>query len=81
MSIDEALQALEGSQANIKFSRLVKICTSFFGRPRTKGGHHIFKMPWPGDPRINLQKVGSDAKPYQVRDVIRALRQLREQGE
>ena len=43
------------------------------------GSHHIFKTPWQGDPRINLQK-GKDknAKPYQVQQVLGALRKLKE---
>jgi hypothetical protein len=35
--------------------------------------HHIFRTPWPGDPRINLQKQQGQAKPYQVKQVIAAL--------
>jgi hypothetical protein len=33
---------------------------------RTKGSHHIFRMAGIED-KINLQKEGSKAKPYQVR--------------
>ena len=29
-----------------------------------------------GDPRINLQAAGKMAKPYQVRDVVKALARL-----
>jgi hypothetical protein len=81
MSLDEALKALEGSRANMRFREVVALCTRFFGKPRIRGSHHIFKTPWPGNPRLNLQEQGGDAKPYQVRDVIRALKKLREQGE
>ncbi len=45
-----------------------------------KETNHIFKMPWAGDPRINLQEEGNQAKPYQVQQVIRALNKLKEQG-
>jgi len=38
-----------------------------------KGSHHIWKTPWKGDPRINLQEVKGRAKPYQVEQVIDAL--------
>jgi hypothetical protein len=37
-------------------------------------------MPWAGDPRINLQEDGNQAKFYQVQQVIRALKKLKEQG-
>ena len=43
------------------------------------GSHHIFKTPWQGDPRLNLQRDGSKAKPYQVRDVVKALKKLQEE--
>jgi len=46
----------------------------------TTGSHHIYKMPWAGDPRINLQEDGNQAKPYQVQQVVRALKKLKEQG-
>ena len=81
MSLDEALKALEDAKANLRFRELLAICTRFFGEPRIRGSHHIFKMPWPGDPRINLQEDGSHAKPYQVHQVLRALQKLKEQGE
>ena len=79
MDIDKISEEL-GSATNIRFSRLVKICEQYFGKPRTKGSHHIFKTPWPGDPRINLQEEkGGTAKPYQVKQVIQALQRLKEQ--
>lgn len=80
MSLDEALEALEGSRANIRFRDLLAICTHFFGKPRRHGSHYVFKMPWPGDPRVNIQDKGGYAKSYQVPQVIRALKKLREQG-
>ena len=58
---------------NVKFNDLLNICRSYFGEPRINGGHHIFKTPWFGDPRINLQKDGKMAKPYQVKDVLKAI--------
>ena len=33
---------------NVKFDDLIKICTKYFGAPRVKGSHHIFKTPWKG---------------------------------
>jgi hypothetical protein len=80
VSIDEALEALEGSGTNIRFRDLLNIATRFFGEPRIRGSHHVFKMPWALDPRINLQKDGNQAKPYQIEQVIRALKKLKEQG-
>lgn len=62
---------------NVKFDDLLKICTKYFGTPRVSGSHHIFKTPWKGDPRINIQKEGKMAKPYQVKLVLKVLEKLK----
>jgi hypothetical protein len=73
--IEEAIAEIDGKQ--VRFARLKAICERFFGAPRTKGSHHIFKTPWPGDPRINIQEDKSGkAKPYQIKQVVAALRRL-----
>ena len=77
MTVVEALAEL--ATGNVRFARLVTVTTRFFGEPRIKGSHHIFKTPWLGDPRINLQRDGKDAKPYQVAQVIAALTRLQAQ--
>jgi len=61
---------------NVKFSDLLSVCIKYFGNPRIRGSHHIFKTPWQGDPRINIQKDGDMAKAYQVRMVQKALAKL-----
>jgi len=66
---------------NVKFEDLIKICTKYFGTPRISGSHHIFKTPWKGDPRINIQKEGKMAKPYQVKIVSKALDKLEMKNE
>lgn len=70
---------------SVKFVDLLQICTKYFGSPRISGGprisgsHHIFKMPWKGDPRINIQKDGNMAKEYQVKAVINAINKVEEE--
>ena len=77
--IEKLTKELESSEKNVRFSRLLTICENVFGEYRTSGSHHIFKTPWQGDLRINLQKLkGNLAKPYQVRQVLRCLRKLKE---
>ena len=66
---------------NVQFNDLLNICRKYFGQPRIKGSHHIFKTPWKGDPRINIQKDGKMAKPYQVKIVIKAINKLEENDE
>ena len=47
------------------------------GEPRTSGSSHcIFKTPWPGDPRVNIQNSRGMAKPYQVRQILSAIEKL-----
>jgi hypothetical protein len=65
--------------ANVLFADLAEICRRYFGEPRIRGSHFIFRTPWVGDPRINLQKDGKMAKPYQVREVKKAIEKLEAQ--
>jgi len=63
----------------IRFLDLFKVCEHHFGKPRNSGSsHYIFKMPWPGDPRVNIQNDKVKAKPYQVRQVLDAITKLME---
>lgn len=66
---------------NVPFSKLLALCRTYFGEPRISGSHHIFKTPWQGDPRINLQKDGKMAKPYQVKQVQMAVEKLERKHE
>ena len=78
LDIEKAIAELESAK-NVRFGRLVTLCTDFFGSPRIQGSHHIFRTPWPGDPRVNLQKAkGGKAKPYQVGQATAALEALAE---
>jgi hypothetical protein len=81
MGIEDAIEKLEQEKNNTRFAYLARVCQEYFGCERVRGSHHIFKTPWPGDPRINLQKVRGKAKPYQVEQVITALQKLKEMEE
>jgi hypothetical protein len=49
-----------------------------FGEPRQSGmSHAVFKTPWPGDPRVNIQNDKGLAKLYQVRQVLLAIDRLK----
>ena len=68
---------------NVRYSDLLKICEEFFGKPRQSGtSHTLFKTPWPGDPRVNIQndKGKAKAKAYQVRQVLLAIDKLKERN-
>jgi hypothetical protein len=56
---------------------LGKVWDHFFGKPRQSGGsHRIYKTPWQGDPRINIQNQKGKAKAYQVKEVLLAIERL-----
>jgi hypothetical protein len=75
------LDRMRRDPTGIRFSDLRKICEAYFGEPRQSGSSHlVFKTPWPGDPRVNIQDAGGKAKPYQVRQVLKAIDKL-ESGE
>ena len=61
----------------IGFRDLSRVCTFYFGKPRTgSGNHRVYKTPWPGDPRVNIQNHKGLAKAYQVRQVLKAIERL-----
>ena len=68
-------------RSNISFNDLLKLCRRYFGDSRIAGSHHLFKTPWAGDPRINLQRDGKMAKPYQVIQVKKAIETLEKSNE
>jgi len=67
------------SPNGVRFNDLVKICDIYFGKPRQSGSsHRVYKMPWSGDPRINIQNDKGQAKAYQVKQVLAAVDKLEE---
>ncbi|OGO22834.1 MAG: toxin HicA [Chloroflexi bacterium RBG_16_51_9] len=64
---------MRANPRGVKFADLRKVCDHYFGEPRTKGSHRIYKTPWPGDPRINIQNDNGKAKAYQVKQVLQAI--------
>jgi len=77
-AVDKLLEQMGREPANVRFNDLKKVCKAYFGEPRQDGSSHaIFKTPWPGDPRVNIQNAKGKAKPYQVRQVLAAIEQLK----
>jgi hypothetical protein len=72
--VDQILAAMRESPRNVRYDDLLKVCAHYFGPPRRTGGSHaVFKTPWPGDPRVNIQNGNGQAKAYQVRQVLAAI--------
>jgi predicted RNA binding protein YcfA (HicA-like mRNA interferase family) len=64
------------SDANISFSELRGLLLYLGFEERTRGSHHIFRRV-DIEERINLQRQGSEAKPYQVGQVRKILLRYR----
>jgi hypothetical protein len=79
-SVDDLLSSMRENPQNVRFADLEKVCNSLFGEPRQRAtSHSIYKTPWPGDPRVNIQKdKGGKAKAYQVKQVLQAADKLKE---
>jgi predicted RNA binding protein YcfA (HicA-like mRNA interferase family) len=62
---------LQGALGNVRFEDMADLVEGFgFRLARVKGSHHIFNHPAiPG--LINLQEVRGEAKPYQIRQLLR----------
>jgi hypothetical protein len=76
-TIDDIVADMDAGR-EIHFGDLVKVCDHFFGQPRQRGtSHRVYKTPWPGDPRVNIQNAQGKAKPYQVRQVLKAIVKIR----
>ncbi len=72
-----ALDEFRSNPAGVRFRDLARVCDACFGEPRQRSGiHRVCRMPWPGDPRVNIQNAKGMAKAYQVRQVIRAVERL-----
>lgn len=76
-SVEKLLESMRREPGNIRFRDLQKVCEAWFGKPRqASGSHMVFKTPWAGDPRVNIQNDKGKAKVYQVRQVVAAIDKL-----
>jgi len=80
--VDEIVAKMRRNPKGIRYRDLCKVCDFYFGEARQAGSsHRIYKTPWPGDPRVNIQNAGGMAKAYQVRQVVRAIDRLETYGD
>jgi len=79
--VEKVLKEIRQNPGSVRFSDLCKICDRYFGDPRHSGGsHRTYKMPWTGDPRVNIQDDKGNAKAYQVKQVLKAIDKLEEEN-
>ena len=75
--IEDILTQMRRAPKGLRFDELAKVCEYYFGPPRQSGSsRRVFKTPWQGDPRVNIQNAKGKAKPYQVRQVLQAIDRL-----
>jgi hypothetical protein len=75
--IAKIIKDMKSNPKGVRFADLKKVCEHYFGSPRQNSSSHcIYKTPWPGDPRVNIQNSKGKAKPYQVRQVLLAIEKL-----
>ena len=76
--VEDILIAMRNNPKGVHFSDLCRVCDFFLGKPRQHGtSHRVYKTPWPGDPRVNIQEEKRMAKAYQVKQVLRAIEKLK----
>ena len=72
--IDDIVAQMRAGPRGTRFSHLCRVCGHYFGDPRQTGSsHRIYKTPWQGDPRVNIQDDRGKAKAYQVKQVLKAI--------
>ena len=76
-SIDDIVAKMKQNPKGVRFNDLSKVCDHYFGKPRSRGtSHRVYRTPWQGDPRVNIQNAKGTAKSYQVRQVLWAIERL-----
>ena len=75
--IEELIAQMRRNLQDVRFSDLCKVCDRYFGQPRTGGtSHRVYRTPWQGDPRVNIQNKKGKARAYQVKQVLKAIERL-----
>jgi hypothetical protein len=80
--VEEIVAKMRRNPKGIRFRDLCKVCDFYFGESRQTGSsHRVYKTPWPGDSRVNIQNAGGMAKACQVRQVVKAIDRLEIYGD
>ncbi len=74
MNSEKLLRRLaQGAFRNVTFRDMVHLVEEFgFRLIRVNGIHHVFSHPIVPE-LVNLQEVGGEAKPYQIRQFLRLI--------
>ncbi len=76
--LDELIEHIRHSPRNVRFADACTVADAFFGEALQQGtSHRVWKMPWAGDPRVNIQQdKGGRAKAYQMQQLLKAIDRL-----
>lgn len=76
-NVASIVAVMRRAPTNVRFADPRKVCEHYFGEPRQSGSSHmVFRTPWRGDPRVNIQSDRGTAKAYQVRQALKAIDRL-----
>jgi len=76
--IDDIVIKMQQKPKGIRFTDVCRVCDHYFGPPRQKGtSHRVYKTPWQGDPRVNIQSAKGKAKAYQGKQVLKAIERIK----
>jgi len=65
---------MKNNSKGIRFADACTVCDHYFGKARqSSGSHRVYKTPWIGDPRVNIQNDKGHAKAYQVKQILKAV--------
>ena len=79
-SATEILAAMRRNPAGTRLRDPCEVCDAYFGEARrSASSHRVYKTPWWGDPRVNIQNDKGMAKAYQVKQVLQAIKRLEEE--
>ena len=68
---------MKDNPKGVSLNDLKKVCSNYFGKPRQSSSSHcVYKTPWPGDPRVNIQNPKGKGKTYQVKQVLLAVEKI-----
>lgn len=80
-TIEDILAQMRENPKGVRFADVCRVCKQYFGEARQgSSSHRIYKTPWQGDPRVNIQNAKGKAKAYQVKQVLRAIERLEYEG-
>lgn len=76
-TLTDILKKMRINPVGVSFADICKVCGHYFGQARqASGSHRVYKTPWIGDPRVNIQNKKGQAKAYQVKQVLKAIERL-----